>query len=73
MNEPLIPDESHLPDSQKKKIVNQLLFDTFHKFFHVFHSLGYKEKILGRWTNEATGEAFQIEFKKVEPNHQFGL
>jgi len=64
---PLIPDESHLPDSEKKKIVNQLLFDSFQKFFHVFYSLGYKEKIVGTWSNETTGEAFQIEFKKVEP------
>lgn len=63
---PLIPDESHLSDSEKKKIVNQLLFDSFQKLFYVFHSLGYKEKIVGNWTNEFTGEAFQIEFKKVE-------
>lgn len=68
-----IPDMSSLSDEQKKKIVNKLLLDTFNEFMGVFYSLGYQEKIWGKWTNAITNETFEIEFRKVDTKNQFGL
>jgi hypothetical protein len=68
-----IPNLSGLPEEEKKKIVHKLLQETFTNFLDTFTSLGYTQKIWGKWTNSVTNETFEIEFKKIPTAHQFGL
>jgi hypothetical protein len=66
-------DIAGLSEGEKKQMLNKLLKETFPNFIDAFYSLGCKQKIWGRWTNDITNETFEIEFKKIGPKNEFKL